>query len=281
MNARELYQKLERDFVLSCCSDKWWFADYEYITDNFRNRSMGLLTDNTDSIERVYTAVFPSDAVIDKILSDDVRDALLFVHHPLQWDVLKPGFFHAIPRKYLKSLMDRNISIYNLHVPLDRNGAYSTSVNLAKALGIQVVDEFWEYFGVKVAVVGKTECKTIDALMHRFEDAVGHAVRLYQNGDDIIRGGLVAVAAGGGHDKGIYAYLAEQRINTYVTGITRAGDYPPCIEAHETARDNEINILSGTHYSTEKFACIKMVAYFTRLGLPCEFIEDKPCIEDM
>jgi hypothetical protein len=39
--------------------------------------------------------------------------------------------------------------------------------------------------------------------------------------------------------------------------------------------------LGGTHYSTEKFACMAMTKYFEKLGLPSEFIEDAPGLADL
>ncbi len=51
--------------------------------------------------------------------------------------------------------------------------------------------------------------------------------------------------------------------------------------AHQIAEKYKINVIGGTHYSTEKFACIKMKEYFNRFEVFCEFIEDKPCFEDM
>jgi putative NIF3 family GTP cyclohydrolase 1 type 2 len=51
--------------------------------------------------------------------------------------------------------------------------------------------------------------------------------------------------------------------------------------AHDIARENKINILGGSHYSTEKFACMAMCGYFRKQGLPSEFIEDTPVMEDL
>ena len=60
-----------------------------------------------------------------------------------------------------------------------------------------------------------------------------------------------------------------------------APGYQPAVDGHISAKENGVNILAGTHYSTEKFACMKMVEYFSRLGVPGEFIPDLPCMEDM
>ena len=64
--------------------------------------------------------------------------------------------------------------------------------------------------------------------------------------------------------------IVKAGVNTYVTGIT--AKWTSSEEGHEFAKEHRINILGGTHYSTEKFACISMVDYFAEMGLPCEFV---------
>ena len=66
-------------------------------------------------------------------------------------------------------------------------------------------------------------------------------------------------------------------MNVFVSGITVKNDYSKA--AHEFAQAHKINILGGTHYSTEKFACIAMMDYFKKLGLPAKFIADEPVVE--
>ncbi|MCL2874532.1 MAG: Nif3-like dinuclear metal center hexameric protein [Defluviitaleaceae bacterium] len=283
MNAFELYHWLENDFRLNICNDDWQEMDFnEYITENFKNRSMGLVADNTDTIDYVYTAVFPSVKIIEKIIADNKKNALLFVHHPMIWDITKKDAFYDIPKNYLLELKKRNISIYNLHVPLDANGTYGTTYNLAKAVGIDIVDEFFEYGGVKVGIIGRTVHKTIHELKKQFEAAVGHEVKIYQYGDSNIKNEIVGMIAGGGNIAEVYPYLCSKGINTYLTGVTKQTDtFLPSIEAHNSARENSINILSGTHYSTETFACIKMVEYFSKLGIAGEFIADIPSLDDV
>jgi hypothetical protein len=51
--------------------------------------------------------------------------------------------------------------------------------------------------------------------------------------------------------------------------------------AHDYARQHGINILGGTHYSTEAFACRTICSYFEQLGLGCEFIEGEPGMADL
>ena len=53
------------------------------------------------------------------------------------------------------------------------------------------------------------------------------------------------------------------------------------MEFHRIARESKINVVGATHYSTEKFACIAMKDYFSKLGVEAEFIEGVPCMEDL
>ena len=283
INATELYNHMEADFRLSACSDDWSEIEPSgYITSQYLKRYMGLVTDNTDTISCAYTAVFPSPDVINKIIRDDRREAMLFVHHPMHWDITKTPVFTSIPLDTLEELRTRKISIYNLHTPLDAIGPYGTTVNLANALGITKTDEFCQYHGVLVGVIGTTDCGTVAELIARFERAVGHEVTLYPYGDNNISVHKVALVAGGGNDADVYPYLHERGINTFITGVAsmRTG-HQPSVDAHNSAKENGVNILAGSHYSTEKFACIKMVEYFSKLGIQGEFVASRPCMHDI
>ena len=281
MKAQKLYQKLENDFITPEMSDQWaeeMKPVENYLCENFKARSMGLVCDFTAEISRVYTAVFPTDLVLQKILTDNVSNAMLFVHHPQIWDIRQENPFGQMNSKLLEQFQTSKISIYNLHVPLDNYGPYSTSVCLANALDIKPKKSFAHYFGAMCGVFGQTRLSSIMELKNKFQTAVGHEIKLYQYGEESINNGQIAVVAGGGLDETI-AEVAANKINMLVTGITVKNEFTR--QAHELAKKNHINILGGTHYSTEKFACIAMTNYFRQLDLPSEFIEGEPVLEDM
>ena len=280
MNAKELYQKLDEDFELDLCKDDWSRMDYnEFISENFKKRYMGVLLDNSIKIKRVYTAVFPSNLVLDKILKSSKKDVLLVTHHPMVWDIRKaPQIFTDINTKFFPILKERRISIYTIHVPLDKNGKYSTTTNLAKILEIAPEGEFYEYFGVKVGIYGKTELSTAEELAEKLRTVVGHKIKLWQYGSNEIKDNKVALVAGGGNEIDIIQEILDLGINTYITGVTLLNDYSK--PTHGFEKNHKINLIGGTHYSTEKFACIALCDYFKNVNLPCEFIEDFPILED-
>lgn len=280
MKAKKLYKILDKDFELDLCRDDWARMDFnEFISDNFKKRYMGLLVDNTKEINSVYTAVFPSDLVLNKIIEENKENILLVTHHPMVWDIRKPNAFQDINKNILMRLKDWKISIYTMHVPLDKNGGYSTTTNLAKALEIIFEGEFYEYHGVLVGIYGKTNLHTPEELAEKLSSKIGHNTKLWKYGSDEIQDQKVALIAGGGNEIDIIQEVIDLGINTYVTGLSVINEYSQ--KTHEFEKENGINLIGGTHYSTEKFACIALCKYFEKLGLDCEFIEDQPVLEDI
>jgi len=282
MKAAELYNHLEHDFISEGLWDRW--AEYmggikEYLSANFTERSMGLVCDFATSIHKVHSAVFPSEGVMGKIIAEGTTDAMLFVHHPAAWDIRRPSAFYQMDRESLEKFKENRVSIYSLHVPLDNFGEYSTTKTLADALGVEVERPFFDYCGALAGIIGRTECESVEELNRVFSEALGHQTRLYPYGDSAIRDGRVALVAGGGNDLAVVTEMFENNVKVLVTGITANNEVSASVHAFE--KKNRVNVLGGTHYSTEQFACRKMCAYFERLGLPSVFIEEEPLFEDM
>lgn len=283
MRAINLYERLEKDFINPALSDEW--AKYmesiaDFLCENFKNRSMGLVCDNSDKIEKVYTAVFPSNTVMQSILDRDKTDAMLFVHHPSIWDIRKaPAIWTNMDRELLEKFRERRITVFNMHVPLDNYSEYSTSTTLVKVLGLKELTPFYEYCGGLAAVFGNTGFTTIHELRDRFAAEMGHRTSLYEYGSTEIKDRKVAVAAGGGNIPDLLEEIAAEGVNTFVTGVTIKNEYTK--PSHDYAERNGISIIGGTHYSTEKPACQAMCGYFKKIGLPSEFIEGEPILEDL
>lgn len=282
MKAIDLYNQLEEDFIFDYLSDDW--AKYmpelsDLLTDSFKARSMGLVCNFAEEINKVYSAVFPTEEVLKRIIDEGETDAMLFLHHPSIWDIRREKPFYQMNRELLEKLKESRISLYNLHVPLDNFCEYSTSKTLADALDIVVEKPFAYYRGGQCGVIGTTECKTLEELKEKLSKALGHEARLYLNGKSNIEDGRVAIVAGGGNNKDTVSEMLENNVRVLISGITVNNE--AYSQVHKLEQENAISVLGGTHYSTEKFACIKMCTYFEKLGLPSTFIEGIPIKEDM
>ncbi len=283
MLAKKLYQNLEKDFINSNLVDNWYSYMGEisdFICDNFKKRSIGLVCDFATEINYVYTAVFPSRSVMEKIISEGKNNSLLFLHHPATWDIRKaPNVFEQMDADLLEEFKKQKISIYALHSPLDNFGNYSTSVSLAKALSIKVIKAFALDSGALNGVIGKSNYENIDQLKEYLEKIVKHKVSLYNYGDSNLVNKNIAIIAGGGNDPVFLKEAMENEAQTFITGITVKNDHSK--KAHQFAKENKINILGGTHYSTEMFACLSMLSYFKKKKIDSKFISDKPVLEDL
>ena len=280
MKAEKVYRSLDKEFKLGRLQeDEWSLLDLgEYVTESFRETRMGLVLDNTEEIRKVYTAVFPSSKALDYLLATGEKNVLLFTHHPMNWFPDEGGVpFRNIPIEYLKRLKDREISYYAIHVPLDRNGPYGTTASLARVLDIEKEDEFFEYYGVLVGIIGKTEHKSLSDLAKHFEETVGHQIKIWEYGSSEIPDQRVALVAGGGNDPDVAKEIVDAGVKTFITGVTQKNPgWEPSLKFHEICEENRINVIGGTHYSTEKFACIAVTEFFKKLGIPAEFVEDEP-----
>jgi putative NIF3 family GTP cyclohydrolase 1 type 2 len=283
MNAIELYNHLERDFIFQQLKDDWakYMGEVEdYLCDNFKQRSMGLVCDFAKEINKVYSAVFPTEEIMNKIIDEGTTDAILFVHHPCIWDIRRaPKTFYQMERTLLEKFKNNKISIYNLHVPLDNFSEYSTSKTLAEALDIEIEKPFAAYRGGLCGVIGKTKCKNMEELNNKFSKVLGHNTSIYLYADNNIKDGRIAIVAGGGNNKDTVSEMIENNVSVLITGISVNNE--SFSEVHKLEFINHINVLGGTHYSTEKFACQKMCIYFEKLGLASAFIEGEPILEDM
>ena len=284
MNANGICEKLDRDFIRDGIRDIGWAgrmpALEKYLHPVFvRNGGMGLMCDFAKEVQKVYTTVFLSDKVLSKVLDDDVSDAMIFSHHPMQWDLENHDGLYPADAECIAKLKKRNVSVYVLHHPLDNYGPYSTCGTLADRLGLRVETPAFGYFGAMCGVVCAPDCRTIGELHERFSRAVGHETRLYPYGDADIRGRQIAICPGGGNDMFVVREMLERNVKILMTGVTIVNDHSQEEHAFEEAR--RINVLGGTHYSTEKYAPMAMCGYFRDLGLPCEFVEDEAGLNDL
>ncbi len=284
MKAKELYSRLDKDFEIDKLKDDWSFMRFNsYIHPDFKEKYMGVVLDNTNEIKKVYTATMPDLEILDILFEINQNDILLFSHHAMGYDPTMEGFpFYDIPNDYLSLLKEKRISFYVLHSPLDKNGEYSTSVNLARHLDLEIVDEFIEYEGMKVGVICKTGIKTATELKEHVASSVGHEVKLIQHGDEEIRDGRTGIGAGGGSVDFVARELVELGINMYITGNTRhVPTHEFTEEFHRITKEEKINLIGATHYTTEKYACMAMLKYFEKLDLPAEFVEGRYYLEDL
>lgn len=152
MELKTLVAKLNSEFDIAHVKDEWqWLFDDLFIKKSLKlfRRPMhhtGLVFKNSDKVNVIYTAFAPSTYVLEQIKKWGVKESLLVVKHPFDWDGRKfgQGFIKISKRDY--SLMEEiGISLYSLHTPMDKNRndkIISTAYGFANVIGLKIEGEF-------------------------------------------------------------------------------------------------------------------------------------------
>ncbi|WP_411469728.1 Nif3-like dinuclear metal center hexameric protein [Bacillus thuringiensis] len=134
------------------------FPWQQFFETNFVELFNGLMIRGTETVNKVFLAVFPTNDVLETFISQSTYGDLLFMHHPLVMECGDPlgksgrGFI-PIPEKYLQAIKEKQLSIYTCHGPMDVHQTHGTSISIAKSLHAHVIDGF-AYEGPEQEPVG-------------------------------------------------------------------------------------------------------------------------------
>jgi dinuclear metal center YbgI/SA1388 family protein len=161
-------------------------------------------------------------------------------------------------------LLDSECSLYAAHLPLDRHPEVGNNAQLAALLGLPVIGEFGEAFGLPVGVICEAESAlTLEKLVERFRAGVGEPALVLSGGGESIR--RVGVISGGAASE-IGAAVAAG-CDAYITGETSHSAY------HDAAEQG-IHVIYGGHYATETVGLKALARHLeARYGLPWRFAE--------
>ena len=187
---------------------------------------------------------------------------MLFVHHGLFWG--SPAALSGNLRRRVKSLVDRNICLYAVHLPLDQHPGIGNNVALVRLLGLEAVEPFGSYHGRKIGYKGRfpKPVGVDDAVrMISFENRPPLGVYPFGSKENL----TCAVVSGGAARSATEAI--EEGLDLFVTGEMLHGVYGECLEGG-------INMIAGGHYSTEVWGVRAVMGLCAdELGLDVEFID--------
>lgn len=185
---------------------------------------------------------------------------LLLVHHGIFWGGVRP-FTGAMFEK-LKTACEGNLAIYSAHLPLDGHAELGNGVLLARALGLEDTEPFYEYKGYCIGVRAKVQM-TRREIARRLEAVLGTKPHLCAGGPDKVREiGIVTGGAGEG-----VAAIKALGIDTFITGEGPHWSYT-------LAEELGINVFYGGHYATETFGVKALAGHLSaKFNLPWEFVD--------
>lgn len=164
---------------------------------------------------------------------------LLFVHHGLFWGKPMPVEGNLYAR--LKYLMDKDLALFAAHLPLDTHPELGNNIGLARLLGLQGIEGFGEYRGIRIGWKGSlAHEKTIEEIENLVCGTGGSCLGALPFGPEKIR--TVGIVSGG-LPKAAGEAISEG-LDLFITGDSSHEIYHECLEAG-------ISVLFAGHYNTE------------------------------
>ena len=219
----------------------------------------GLQFQNSGKVSRVAMAVDGGIAEIDAAAT--LGADLLIVHHGMLWNAPIP--FVNNNYKKIKTLIDNDIAVYSMHLPLDAHDKIGNNVLLAKALDLKIKGRCFEHEGKNIGVLVESPKGDIQELEYRLENLFPHTYKAIRYGTEKPKN--IAICSGSCGD--VVPLLKSMGIDTLICGELR--------QKHFTmAQEMELNLYPCGHYATERYGVMALgEAVAEKFNLPCNFIE--------
>ncbi len=197
----------------------------------------GLQIEGREDVRRIVGLVDAHQPCVEAALAQGAD--LMLVHHGIFWGGAKrlSGSYGTLVRTY----MEANLNLYAAHLALDAHREIGNNAELARRLGLEVIDWWNDVNGVKLAALAiNNHGVKLDYLVDRFEQNVGAPKLVQAHGPRIIY--KVGILSGfGARD---IEEAADLGCDLYITGETSHAQY-------YDAQNAGINLIYGGHYTTE------------------------------
>ena len=189
----------------------------------------GLQIQNQGEIKKIGLAVDLCQATIE--LAVEKQCQMLFVHHGAFWSGLQP--IRGKHYEKLSAMMQANIGLYSAHIPLDLHPAYGNNRVLADLIGLENLESFGEYDGIKIGFKGSLPAISSEKLGQVLEQKLDSQVKVIGKGE--VK--TVGLVTGGAAD--IVRQAIQEGLDCYITGEGANHHF------HEATEGNCILIFAG------------------------------------
>ena len=219
----------------------------------------GLQVEGAEEVRKVAVAVDSSLSTFERAAEGGAD--FLVVHHGLFWGA--PKAVKGMHKRRVQYLLEKNISLYAAHIPLDAHKEVGNNWGLARILGMDALSDFGAWKGKPIGVKGEfPNPMSLRELADLVEKELGEAVLVHAGGD--LEVSTLGIVSGGA--AGDVVTAAEEGLDAFLTG-------EPKHEVFYEAFERGINALYAGHYMTETVGVNLLADKLRReFGLATEFI---------
>jgi dinuclear metal center YbgI/SA1388 family protein len=221
----------------------------------------GIQVDNDGSA--VGKIAFAVDAAMETFEQAAAKNAgMLFVHHGLFWGAALRIAGNL--RRRIKFLLDHNICLYAVHLPLDQNPKFGHNFCLTQLLGLENIEPFGLYHGRKIGYKGTfTKPVAVEEAVKKISFMGRPPLGIFPFGKKDCSS--AAVVSGGAADNAREAI--EEGVDLFITGESSHQIYHECLEG-------KLSMIAAGHYSSEVWGIQAVMRHCTaELGVDAEFID--------
>jgi putative NIF3 family GTP cyclohydrolase 1 type 2 len=188
----------------------------------FRKHFNGLMVVGDNLVQTVFAASFPHREILKKFINLSQPGDLLFVHHPIPMECGDPkgnlgkGFIPLDP-KLLQQIINKRLSIYSCHAPLDYHRLISTNRSIAQTLSAVIESEFLPYGNGYAGLIGTIQPVSTESLIKKLKSifSIPYVDFAGKKLDSITKIGIVA---GGGDEVEYSRKCSIKGCQAYITG---------------------------------------------------------------
>ena len=230
-----------------------WLNSYLGIADFPQDQSInGLQVEACNEVKRIGVAVDACLEVFEK--AERERIDLLIVHHGLYWRAISPCITKAMISR-VKHLLNKKISLYAAHLPLDAHEEVGNNVQIIRTLGFEPLGKIDE-----IAWFCKLQIN-FQELIDIVSEKIAEPKMILNFGPEKIE--KLVVASGGG----THHIFELEGGETLLTGEFNHYGF-------HYAKELGINVIVCGHYATEVFG-VKALGRKIKeeFGIKCFFID--------
>ncbi|MCL2244664.1 MAG: Nif3-like dinuclear metal center hexameric protein [Treponema sp.] len=225
------------------------------------NSMNGIQVDNDGAdVKKIAFAVDAAMETFEQAAA--VNAGMLFVHHGMFWGT--PLRLVKCYRERIKFLLDHNICLYAVHLPLDQHPKFGNNAVLAELLGLENTEPFGLYHGRKIGYKGTFSIPvTVDEAVKKINFMCRPPLGVLPFGK---KDCTSAAVVSGGAAQNLQEAIQEG-VDLFITGESSHQTYHYCLE-------NKLNMIAAGHYSTEVWGLRSVMRHCAaELGMDTEFID--------
>ncbi len=211
----------------------------------------------------IKKVAFAVDAVMQSFVqAAELGADMLFVHHGIFWG--RESVLTGTHYQRIRFLMENNLALYAVHLPLDAHPELGNNIGMARALDLTGVEPFGLYKGKTIGFSGRFEIpENLSSILGRLKMHPEECNAILPFGPpEISSAGIIS----GGSSRDINQAI-DAGFDLFISGEADHTIY-------HTAQEHGINVIATGHYASETWGVESMARRIAAdTGLETVFID--------